>query len=44
MMEEAQSYFAEQDPTMFTEPWKILHTGDAIYAVRKSLEEGYITK
>ncbi len=44
MMEEAQNYFAEQDPTMFTEPWKILHTGDAIYAVRKSLEEGYITK
>ena len=44
MLEEAQNYFAEQDSTMFTEPWKILHTGDAIYAVRSSLEEGYITK
>ena len=44
MLEEAQNYFAEQDPTMFTDPWKIIHTGDAIYAVRKSAEEGYITK
>ena len=44
MVEDAQNYFAEKDPTMFTEPWKIIHTADAIYAVRNSLEEGYITK
>tara|TARA_B100001750_G_C15079245_1_gene385053 strand:- start:145 stop:549 length:405 start_codon:yes stop_codon:yes gene_type:complete len=44
MVEDAQNYFAEKDPTMFTDPWKIIHTGDAIYAVRKSAEEGYITK
>jgi len=44
MVEQAQNYFAEKDPTMFTEPWKIVHTADAVYAVRSSLEEGYITK
>ncbi len=44
MVEDAQNYFAEKDPTMFTEPWKIIHTADAIYAVRNSAEEGYITK
>lgn len=44
MVEDAQNYFAEKDPTMFTAPWKITHTGDAVYAVRKSLEEGFVSK
>ena len=44
MAVDAESYFAANDPTMFTEPWKIVHTGDSIYAVRKSLDEGWISR
>ena len=44
MQIDAETYFASQNPTMFTEPWKIVHTGDSIYAVRKSLEEGWISR
>ena len=44
MAVDAEAYFAANDPTMFTEPWKIVHTGDSIYAVRKSLDEGWISR
>lgn len=44
MMVEAQTYFAKMDPNMMTAAWKISHTGDAIYAVRRSAEEGYISQ
>tara|TARA_E500000178_G_C16843752_1_gene671838 strand:- start:26 stop:427 length:402 start_codon:yes stop_codon:yes gene_type:complete len=44
MQIDAETYFASQNPTMFNEPWKIVHTGDSIYAVRKSLEEGWISR
>ena len=44
LTEDAQAYFAEKDPTMFTAPWKITHTGDAVYAVRKSVDEGFVSK
>lgn len=44
MQIDAETYFASQNPTMFTEPWKIVNTGDSIYAVRKSLEEGWISR
>ena len=38
MMVEAQTYFAKMDPSMMTAAWKISHTGDAIYAVRRNTE------
>ena len=44
MQVDAETYFSENDPTMFTEPWKIVHTGDSIYAVRNNLEEGWISR
>ena len=44
MMVEAQTYFAKMDPEMMTAAWKISHTGDAVYAVRRSSEEGYISQ
>ena len=44
MMVEAQTYFAKMDPEMMTAAWKIAHTGDAVYAVRRSAEEGYISQ
>lgn len=36
IMVEAQTYFAKMDSSMMTAAWKISHTGDAIYAVRRS--------
>ena len=44
MMVEAQTHFAKMDPEMMTAAWKISHTGDAIYAVRRNLKEGYISQ
>lgn len=44
MLVEAQTHFAKMDPNMMTAAWKISHTGDAIYAVRRSLKEGYISQ
>ena len=44
MIVDAQTYFAEMDPTMFTAPWKISHTADAVFAVRRSFEEGFISQ
>ena len=44
MMVEAQTHFAKMDPNMMTAAWKISHTGDAIYAVRRNIEEGYISQ
>ena len=37
MIEDAQNYFAEKDPTMFTEPWKIIHTADSYCFIHNSL-------
>ena len=44
LLVEAQGYFAKMDPTMMTAAWKISHTGDAIYAVRRNAKEGYISQ
>ena len=44
MLVDAQTYFAKMDPTMMTAAWKMGHTGDAIYAVRKSAAEGFISQ
>ena len=44
LLVEAQGYFAKMDPTMMTAAWKISHTGDAVYAVRRNAEEGYISQ
>ena len=44
MMVDAQTYFSKVYPEMMTNPWPMAHTGDAIYAVRSSADEGYITK
>jgi hypothetical protein len=44
MMMDAQAYIFEKLPNLTTEPWPMVHTGDAVYAVRESLEEGYITQ
>lgn len=44
MLVEAQTYFAEMDPEMMTAAWKISHTGDAVYAVRRNSAEGYISQ
>lgn len=44
MMVQAQTYFASMYPEMMSSPWPMVHTGDAIYAVRTSFEEGYIAQ
>ena len=44
LLVEAQGYFAKMDPTMMTAAWKISHTGDAVYAVRRNAKEGYISQ
>ncbi len=44
LLVEAQEYFAKMDPTMMTAAWKISHTGDAVYAVRRNAKEGYISQ
>lgn len=43
-MVEAQTHFAKMEPEMMTAAWKISHTGDAIYAVRRNLKERYISQ
>ena len=40
----AQTYFASQYPEMMTSAWPMVHTGDAVYAVRTSFEQGFVSQ
>jgi len=44
MLNDAQHYFGTQYTEIMTGAWPMVHTGDAIYAVRTSAEEGMITQ
>ena len=44
MLNDAQHYFGTQYPEIMTGAWPMVHTGDAIYAVRTSADEGMITQ
>ena len=44
MTVEAQTYFASKYPEMMTSAWPMVHTGDAVYAVRTSFEQGFVSQ
>jgi hypothetical protein len=44
MSVQAQTYFSANYPEMMTSAWPMVHTGDAIYAVRTSFEQGFISQ